>query len=195
MKPRKRDIEIFNMSVLDLLTGALGAFCFLTLALFPSYYAYLAHEHAVAKENAAQKIKKVHKETPKPALKQSRGMPPYAAGVLQVVAPRTLTLCGKLRISNYSGPGGQESMRYVRSFVTPDGFASENDLFMTAAGRYELYITASTQQPQGCVLALVLYANDGARSWTHNLTSSPAQYVFTLVVKPEDLGMPSVARQ
>src|ERR1700676_4098801 len=38
MKPRNREVNIFNMSVLDLLTGALGAFCFLTLALFPSYY-------------------------------------------------------------------------------------------------------------------------------------------------------------
>ena len=38
MKPRNREVNIFNMSVLDLLTGALGAFCFLTLALFPYYF-------------------------------------------------------------------------------------------------------------------------------------------------------------
>ncbi len=37
MKPRNREINIFNMSLLDVLCGALGAFCFLMLALFPYY--------------------------------------------------------------------------------------------------------------------------------------------------------------
>ena len=37
MKPRNREINIFNMSLLDVLCGALGAFCFLTLVLFPYY--------------------------------------------------------------------------------------------------------------------------------------------------------------
>jgi len=37
MKPRNREINIFNMSLLDVLTGALGAFCFMTLSLFPYY--------------------------------------------------------------------------------------------------------------------------------------------------------------
>jgi len=37
MKPRNREINIFNMSLLDVLCGALGAFCFMMLVLFPSY--------------------------------------------------------------------------------------------------------------------------------------------------------------
>lgn len=37
MKPRNREINIFNMSLLDILCGALGAFCFLMLGLFPYY--------------------------------------------------------------------------------------------------------------------------------------------------------------
>jgi hypothetical protein len=37
MKPRNREINIFNMSLLDVLCGALGAFCFLMLVLFPYY--------------------------------------------------------------------------------------------------------------------------------------------------------------
>lgn len=37
MKPRNREINIFNMSLLDILCGALGAFCFLMLVLFPFY--------------------------------------------------------------------------------------------------------------------------------------------------------------
>lgn len=37
MQSGKREINIFNMSLLDILCGALGAFCFMTLALLPSY--------------------------------------------------------------------------------------------------------------------------------------------------------------
>ena len=35
MKARNREVNIFNMSLLDILCGALGAFCFMMLALFP----------------------------------------------------------------------------------------------------------------------------------------------------------------
>jgi hypothetical protein len=37
MKARSREINIFNMSLLDILCGALGAFCFMMLTLFPYY--------------------------------------------------------------------------------------------------------------------------------------------------------------
>ncbi len=37
MKARNREINIFNMSLLDVLCGALGAFCFMMLVLFPYY--------------------------------------------------------------------------------------------------------------------------------------------------------------
>src|SRR5581483_853659 len=37
MKQRNREINIFNMSLLDVLCGALGTFCFLMLVLFPFY--------------------------------------------------------------------------------------------------------------------------------------------------------------
>jgi hypothetical protein len=37
MKSRSREVNIFNMSLLDILCGALGAFCFLMLALFPDH--------------------------------------------------------------------------------------------------------------------------------------------------------------
>jgi hypothetical protein len=35
VKARNREVNIFNMSLLDILCGALGAFCFLMLVLFP----------------------------------------------------------------------------------------------------------------------------------------------------------------
>src|SRR5713101_1985444 len=37
MKPRNREINIFNMSLLDILCGALGAFCFRMIVLLPYY--------------------------------------------------------------------------------------------------------------------------------------------------------------
>lgn len=37
MKRRNREVNIFNMSLLDILCGALGAFCFLMLTLFPDH--------------------------------------------------------------------------------------------------------------------------------------------------------------
>ncbi len=37
MKARNREINIFNMSLLDILCGALGAFCFMMLSLLPYY--------------------------------------------------------------------------------------------------------------------------------------------------------------
>jgi hypothetical protein len=37
MRRTNREVNIFNMSLLDILCGALGAFCFMMLALFPSY--------------------------------------------------------------------------------------------------------------------------------------------------------------
>jgi hypothetical protein len=35
MRARNREVNIFNMSLLDILCGALGAFCFMMLSLFP----------------------------------------------------------------------------------------------------------------------------------------------------------------
>jgi hypothetical protein len=37
MRARRREINIFNMSLLDILCGALGAFCFMMLVAFPYY--------------------------------------------------------------------------------------------------------------------------------------------------------------
>src|SRR5436309_2874806 len=37
MRARAREVNIFNMSLLDILCGALGAFCFMMLVLLPYY--------------------------------------------------------------------------------------------------------------------------------------------------------------
>lgn len=60
MKARNREVNIFNMSLLDILCGALGAFCFLMLALFPYYKpANLSAEDRQTWQNAQQTQQKL----------------------------------------------------------------------------------------------------------------------------------------
>ncbi|MEY2484821.1 MAG: hypothetical protein QOH39_469 [Verrucomicrobiota bacterium] len=51
MRARSREVNIFNMSLLDILCGALGAFCFMMLVLLP-YYNPPASEEDLRKERA-----------------------------------------------------------------------------------------------------------------------------------------------
>ena len=82
MKPRNREVSIFNMSVLDLLTGALGAFCFLTLALFPYYYKAQNVSAAGSNANAKNAGLKAKNESLKAQLAAEKAagnqMPPFA---------------------------------------------------------------------------------------------------------------------
>lgn len=61
MKRRNREVNIFNMSLLDILCGALGAFCFMMLSLLP-YYRPPGKEISISKQekellDEVQKIK------------------------------------------------------------------------------------------------------------------------------------------
>jgi hypothetical protein len=57
MKSRNREVNIFNMSLLDILCGALGAFCFMMLVLFP----YWKPKGATA-EDIARKYQQMSQE-------------------------------------------------------------------------------------------------------------------------------------
>src|SRR5919202_5362311 len=73
MKPRNREVNIFNMSLLDILCGALGAFCFLMLALFP----YYAKGSGAAGESDAKNLRQELEEARaqlQNALQQMAGM-------------------------------------------------------------------------------------------------------------------------
>lgn len=60
MRSRSREINIFNMSLLDILSGALGAFCFLMLALFPYYKpSHLSAEDQKTYQDAEQMQRKI----------------------------------------------------------------------------------------------------------------------------------------
>src|SRR5579863_9046812 len=99
MKPRNREVNIFNMSVLDLLTGALGAFCFLTLALFPSYYK--AHRAGAAKARQKESGK------PLPRVKGLEGpVPPFAFLSLEAFDSDSAQVCAALEVAKYSSESG-----------------------------------------------------------------------------------------
>ncbi len=53
MRARNREINIFNMSLLDILCGALGAFCFMMLTLFP-YYSKAHKQDATPSADSAE---------------------------------------------------------------------------------------------------------------------------------------------
>jgi len=62
MKSRNREVNIFNMSILDVLCGALGAFCFMMLALFPYYKpTHLSAEDRQSYQSGQQLQKEIQK--------------------------------------------------------------------------------------------------------------------------------------
>jgi hypothetical protein len=74
MKPRNREINIFNMSLLDILCGALGAFCFLMLALFPYYAKGSGAQTQEDTTKLKQELEQARKE-----LEQAKSKVPTAA--------------------------------------------------------------------------------------------------------------------
>jgi hypothetical protein len=80
MKQKNKEVNIFNMSLLDILCGALGAFCFMMLVLF-QYWKPEGAAVTKAKENTTQLEQKLQD-----LMKQMQGMsnlPPDVAQRLQ----------------------------------------------------------------------------------------------------------------
>lgn len=78
MKSSSKEINIINMSLLDILCGAMGAFCFMMLALFPywSPSGVGAKESMAMSEQMQQEIERLKKE-----LRESGG--PGSAGAVE----------------------------------------------------------------------------------------------------------------
>src|ERR1700730_9812999 len=81
MRARRREINIFNMSLLDILCGALGAFCFMTLVALP-YYKPGAGTKAQTRENQ-QKNDELMREIEK--LKDQLGNPDAAEDLQELL--------------------------------------------------------------------------------------------------------------
>src|SRR4051794_31004235 len=60
MRARPREINIFNMSLLDILCGALGAFCFMMLVALP-YYVVGKVDRAKSQERTEELMRDVEK--------------------------------------------------------------------------------------------------------------------------------------
>ena len=81
MRARRREINIFNMSLLDILCGALGAFCFMMLVALP-YYKPGAGTNTQSRENQ-QKNDELMREIEK--LKDQLGNPNAAEDLAELL--------------------------------------------------------------------------------------------------------------
>lgn len=144
------------MSVLDLLTGALGAFCFLTLALFPSYYKM----RVVGAE--AKKTQSSNSTSPNPRKKIQREKTPRAANTIPQFAFLQLASsnsqnrnCAAFRIQSAQGPPGSPNLDYRATETDPKVGVLAYDLFAFRAGRYRLLVDA-TPYGSGCTAAVII---------------------------------------
>lgn len=132
MKPRNREVNIFNMSVLDLLTGALGAFCFLTLALFPSYY----KSHRSGAKSGAQK----QAAEPQPRVKGLAGpVPPFAYLSLGAFNNDRPDACATLEVTGSSSESGG-TLSFFPGAEIASGAYARFFLFAFAPGAYHLSV-------------------------------------------------------
>ncbi|HUA34228.1 MAG TPA: hypothetical protein VMA09_11525 [Candidatus Binataceae bacterium] len=202
MKPRNREVSIFNMSVLDLLTGALGAFCFLTLALFPYYFkatgasAGISSTDANQAKKAAEQLKEINlklKSQLATAKANQAGMPPFAMASLFASPPNAPNSCGALQVTDYSGPGGQQAVKLLPT-AGSNGYDTGLDLFLLAPGDYSITVTAyATGLP--CSLWMTVNGATGqTQTSTVMNTTAAASYTLKFSVAAADLSFAQVMK-
>jgi hypothetical protein len=156
MKPRNREVNIFNMSVLDLLTGALGAFCFLTLALFPSYY-------KTHKTSSAASSNTAHAQPTKPVPGLEGPVPPFGFLNIEASTKDRPDLCASLEVTGASSASGGDLSSFPGSATSPGSYGSFY-LFAFRPGQYHLTVRA-TPIRKPCDVNLYLL-NPNNPSWT-----------------------------
>jgi hypothetical protein len=176
MKPRNREVSIFNMSVLDLLTGALGAFCFLTLALFPYYFkaqsasASPAPSPSASANNAdIQAQNERLKQQIELEKKSGKQMPPFVLMYLGAANPSNNSDCATISIKSVTPPPGAPAIGY-RAITPSQNGASAYFLFLQRVGDYQFEVEASpTSTP--CTVTLDV-ENVGGTAKSHPITQS-----------------------
>jgi len=179
MKPRNREVSIFNMSVLDLLTGALGAFCFLTLALFPSYFRAQTGSGPKTDPNAALKAKnEALKEQIENARAEGHRMPPFA--MLSISSSNAKnTACATFTLKSLSSPAGAPRMGYRALSPTATGYYGYY-LFAVRTGAYRIRVAANLIQTGTCTLE-VSTTNTQSRAVDQKVDSSQeVEFVFNV---------------
>ena len=157
MKPRNREVSIFNMSVLDLLTGALGAFCFLTLALFPYYYKAQKVSAAASNHNAKNADLKAKNESLKAQLAAEKAagnqMPPFALLSLSSSNDQNVS-CATFVLNSATQPPGAPPVGYRPTGVQPDGHAYGIYLFAIRTGPYHFVASATPTVAGTCTISI-----------------------------------------
>lgn len=181
MKARNREVNIFNMSVLDLLTGAMGAFCFLTLALFPSYFRAQAAGLAPKRPAAAGRGKSLEQEL-EAEKKAGKQMPPFALIELNGTNDKN-EYCATLRITSASVPPGGPGMGFRVGNADSNGGILDYQLFALRTGQYRVVVDAAPTTPN-CTVSLSV-ENARIRTISHKI-SSPGPVQFDLQITGDD---------
>ncbi|MBF6560056.1 MAG: hypothetical protein IVW56_07185 [Candidatus Binataceae bacterium] len=177
MKPRNREVSIFNMSVLDLLTGALGAFCFLTLALFPSYYKTHQTSPAAGSETA-------HPHPANSATESRRlagPVPPF--GFLDISAYTTDSpeYCASLTVAGAASELGGDLSSFPGDAVAPGSYA-RFFLFAFRPGGYHLTVRATPlRMPCNVVLTLENPNNQWTQTAAIKDARQPIEFDFNVL--------------
>ena len=151
MKPRNREVSIFNMSVLDLLTGALGAFCFLTLALFPYYFkAQGAAASPAPQPSPGTNLGQLQAENDsliqQLAAEKASGkqMPPFVLMSIGSYLSSTGNTCASVKLTGITPPAGAPAAGYrPTGNQTPDGRFYGYYLFLQRVGSYGIDVNAA----------------------------------------------------
>lgn len=200
MKPRNREVNIFNMSVLDLLTGALGAFCFLTLALFPSYFKVTAASAAgkADETKAADALKTMHVklQSELASVKASRrGMPPFAMAFVTMGKPQDPNaFCGAFQVTNAVGPGGEAAVKLLPDGVLKNGYDANLQMFLLAPGTYEVSVQAYAQS-MPCIFIVDEFGASGTKQVTADFRTGTTSYTLKFDVQKDDLQFAQVLKQ
>jgi hypothetical protein len=197
MKPRNREVNIFNMSVLDLLTGALGAFCFLTLALFPSYFKVTAASAAgkAQEAKAAEALKAMHVKLQSELANAKAGqfgMPPFAMAFLTMSGPHN-EFCGGFQVTNAVGPGGETAVKLLPNGVK-NGYDVNLNMFLLAPGAYELSLQAYAQT-MPCTFVLDEFGASSTQEVKADFQTGTASYTLKFNVQRDDLQFAQVLKQ
>jgi hypothetical protein len=158
MKPRNREVNIFNMSVLDLLTGALGAFCFLTLALFPYYFKAQNASAAGSSAGAANAGLKAKNESLKAQIAAEKAagnqMPPFALLSLNSINAQNSASCATLVLKSATQPPGAPPVGYRLTSAQPDGSAYGIYLFAIRTGPYRFVASVTLIASGPCTISI-----------------------------------------
>jgi hypothetical protein len=159
VKPRNREINIFNMSLLDVLCGALGAFCFLMLALFPYYAKGSGAQNQEDTAKLKQELEQARKE-----LEQAKSKDPKPADSSEHLAKENQELKKQLADARQ-----QMEKSAVQKSGTKPGEAEQNLKKLTSAAGSVLSITAFWDNPHADVDLWVKYESgawDGPKKET-----------------------------